>query len=59
MAKRYARSKDRDGKEGKRVERKRGNRGELFRRAVDTIRDSLHGHCTPFKRRTMAGKGVS
>lgn len=27
----------------------RARKGELFRRAVDTIRDSLHGHCTPFR----------
>lgn len=35
------------GEEEKRV-RVREGVAELFRRAVDTIRDSLHGHCTPF-----------
>ncbi|XP_076672230.1 uncharacterized protein LOC143371165 [Andrena cerasifolii] len=34
--------------EEKRV-RVRERVAELFRRAVDTIRDSLHGHCTPFR----------
>lgn len=41
------REKERGG--GRGSEGCQSEKGELFRRAVDTIRDSLHGHCTPFR----------